>query len=165
MAVHLSIEQLPLRGRVLIGSRLIRRRVLGGPGLPDAEFALSALDRIDAAVRGQDSGPSPHPPPHPGVPPLFRALEACSAPVQQSAAETVSALVRQCICSVAEDPWVAPLQVAIITRSDIDQIGSACAELGVAEHDVLPEAVLLRLTPVHALTLCEPRPTPEEQAR
>lgn len=55
------------------------------------------------------------------------------------------------------DPRVNALQLRILLAGDIDQLRFACSEVGVGIYDALPEHVFLRLAPVHALSLAEPR--------
>ncbi len=163
MAIACTLDHLPMLARVLVGSRLVRRRVLGQPPGSSRDADLSTLDGIDTAIRAGHAGPPGTTGSHPGFRPLMQALAACRPETPDSG--EVTRLVREVIRFVCDDPWVSSLQVAILLSADIDQIRYACGELRLGERDPLTDSVFLRLAPVHALTLIEPRPTPEEQAR
>jgi hypothetical protein len=159
-----ELERLPVLARVLVGSRLVRRWVLGQSPDLDAGASLLTLDWIDGVVRDGCGEPN-----HTrfgvarGLCDLVDAVDA-GLPGGIGPAE-VSRFVRAAIRAVGDDPWVAPVQLAVLLAADIDQIGFACGELRLGEHDPLTQSVFQRLAPVHALTLTRPRPTPEEEAR
>lgn len=159
-----ELGRLPVLARVLVGSRLVRRWVMGQSPGPGREADLRTLDWIDAVVRDGRSGPSDTGlGVAPGLRELAGALDACR--VGGAGSGEVSRLVQAMIRAVRDDPWVAPIQVAILMAADIDQIGFACSDLRLNEHDPLTASVFQRLAPVHALTLTKPRLTPEEEAR
>lgn len=159
-----ELDRLPVLARVLVGSRLLRRWVMGRSPDLDGGSSLRTLDWVDGVVR--DGGLEMWEPPGgvaPGLCDLMGAVQAWGG--CEGGAERVSSLVRATIRAVRNDPWVSSIQVAILLAADIDQIGFACGELRLGEHDPLTQSVFQRLAPVHALTLTRPRPTPEEEAR
>lgn len=163
MELARTLDHMPMLARVLVASRLVRRRVLGKSPGPDREADLRTLDWIDTAIRHGHLGPRGTTEPRNGLHTLTQALAACRLEPPDSG--EVTRLVRDAIRLVCADPWVSSLQVAILASADIDQICFACGELRLGERDPLKDSVFLRLAPVHALTLIEPRPTPDEEAR
>lgn len=159
-----ELDRLPVLARVLVGSRLLRRWVMGRCPASDGGASLRTLDWVDGVVR--DGGPDAWEPcggGAPGLLDLMGAVDAWRGGAMDS--DRVSGLVDEAVGAVRDDPWVNPVQVAVLLAADIDQIGFACGELRLAEHDPLTRFVFQRLAPVHALTLTRPRPTPEEEAR
>lgn len=163
MTFECTLDHMPILARVLVASRLVRRRVLGQPPGPGRDAELRALDGIDTAIRDGHTGLRETNGLQSGIHTLTRALAVCRLEPLDSG--DVTRLVREAIRFVGDDPWVSSLQVAILLSADIDQIRYACGELRLGERDPLTDSVFLRLAPVHALTLIEPRPTPEEEAR
>jgi hypothetical protein len=91
---------------------------------------------------------------------LWSALDATRAadaaqdfPVDATVARSALNTVR----ALAADARIGALQLTILLTSDIDQLRFACDTANVARYAALPDDVFQRLTPVHALTLSEPR--------
>lgn len=137
---------------------------MGRSPSPDGAANLRTLDWIDAVARyGDAERPDGCSCVAPGLCELAAALDAWRA--GGAGSEDVSRHVQAAVRAVLDDPWVAPVQVAILMAADISQIGFACGELRLTEREPLTDFVFQRLAPVHALTLTKPRPTPEEEAR
>ena len=162
---------------------MVRRAALGMLALSRAEAIASACE-ILAASAGR-GGPTSEeedrvglllarldPQSSPGSDALVRALRfavqaarAAWADRDRGADEEVTEATWDAVRALGEDPRVTPLQLAILLDGDVDQLAFACAAAGVGRHDPLPDDVLHRLPPVHALTLCEPPRNPEDECR
>jgi hypothetical protein len=91
---------------------------------------------------------------------LWWALDATRAadaaqdfPIDATVAQSALNAIR----ALAADARVTALQLTVLLAGDIDQLRFACDTANVARYGALPDDVFQRLTPVHALTLSEPR--------
>lgn len=175
-----ALNVLPLFGQALVACRLARRAAMAMLASEARETALAACDWIELIIRNGGGWRKSHPALE-AFQALHRtgssraALEAIhwaldSAGAAEGASDfpvdgIVTSSAMRCIESVAGDPRVGSVQVAILLASDIDSIAFACKEAGVCTYDALGAGVFSRLAPCHALTLSEPRRCPEEDYR
>ncbi|MBX3365332.1 MAG: hypothetical protein KF866_11285 [Phycisphaeraceae bacterium] len=177
-----SLPRLPLWAQVLVAARILERAALAMA--PSGDVSTTLADAYQALQRcARDGG---------GVsreracfnraaalhtrPDVDQSLAACAASVIDAARaaeaaldfpidSTVTASVRRAIAAIGSDPRISQTQLVILVASDVDQIAFALSEISVGTYDGLTDHVFGRLAPVHALTLVEPRPTPESLAR
>lgn len=87
-------------------------------------------------------------------------------------APTVGRSAQTCLALLASDPQLNRLQITVLLSSDIDQIHFACGEINLrpsqslaATYAGLSDYIMQRLTPLHALTVERPTPSPESLCR
>ena len=119
------------------------------------EFARHCRERadVDAAIMGDVLRAA------------VDATQAAEAAPELAVDAAVSHAALRAIDGITEDPRVGTLQVRILLASDIDQLRFNCSTLSLGTCDALPEDLFQRLTPVHALTLMEPRSSAEAEYR
>lgn len=175
-----ELTALPLFGQSHVASRIARRAVLAMLAGEAQKTALAACDEIDGIIE-RGSGWYDK---HPGIAATAKlkrtreteaAIEAVrmandSAGAAQGANDfpvdaVVGASAQRAIDAVCDDRRISSMQVMILLASDIDSIAFACKEANVHTYDGLGRQVFSRLAPCHALTLTDPRRTPEEEAR
>ena len=172
-----ALGELPLWAQVLVAARMLQRAALAMQAeLPEALHAL--IERVvaamqdcareggqvhrrqalfDEAMAQRDAPVAAATAPLRGL--LWYAVDATRAadaaqdfPIDATVAQSTLAAVR----ALAADARVTPLQLLVLMAGDIDQLRYACDEARVDRYAALPQAVFLRLAPVHALTLCAP---------
>lgn len=180
------IDRLPLWAKVLLCERIVRRAAMAllAPASPDADAARVCLAGCDLAARcaaagtllpawrGElehlmELGQAEH------APATLAAtrwlLDAALGAEMESdfggAAGTVSRSVWSAVAALGRDPRLPQLQMLLLLGADADQLAFACTEAGVQTDGAMRPEVLGRIAPVHALTLVEVHPTPEDLAR
>jgi hypothetical protein len=79
---------------------------------------------------------------------------------------TVTRSAQTAVASLAADKRFSAMQLAILMASDLDLVRFATSEVRVGKYDGLTKNVLMRLTPLHPLTLADrPNRSPEDEAR
>jgi hypothetical protein len=179
-----KFDNLPLFAQVLIAVRMVRRAALALSGTLDSlqntileacgaieqcAFAGDGLDRaaalLDRAGRLRDGAPGTARFVCESVWWAIDAARAAQAANDFPVDATVTSSARKALGSLAEDPRVSRLQLAILVASDVDQVCFACGEARIGRYDGLTSYVRERLAPVSALTLTDPLPSPEDLAR
>lgn len=176
--------ELPLWAQVLIASRMVRRGALAMLEGAPASFGSLVFEVCDAIERCAERGEGVSR--ETSIPRGMKLREEATRDTQAianalwsaidatRAAEatqdfpvdaTVTASARRAVAALAGDRRVNPLQLHILMAADFDLVRFACEEIGVQKYNGVTAHVLGRLAPVHALTLSEPSPTPEEEAR
>ncbi len=160
-----ALPRLPLWAQVLLASRLLRRTALA----LDDHAVLALCDRVDASAwEGECRVTAPSAcvsPLRAAVMSLVDAAAGAEGAQSFPVDSCVTASVERCIDAVRTMRGANALQVAILVSADLDQIAFACKEVGIGTYDGLGAHVRGRLAPVHALTIVEPAPTPEEKSR
>ena len=166
---------LPMWAQVYIASRFVRRAAMAM--LPEGSTPLAAIlaacDAMDSCATTGKRARAVRNPTAPSLPPSLAqslrcaqdAMEAALAPNSSERSAEASSAARNAINAISADPRVGNLQLMILLAADIDQLRFACAEAGVRTHDALTDAVMQRMPPVHAITLHEPKRSPEDDAR
>lgn len=77
----------------------------------------------------------------------------------------VTADLARAVAELTQHPGVGSLQASLMLAVDAEQVAFACAQSRVQRYNGLGPDVLGRLTPVHALTLHQPRRPIEEEFR
>lgn len=173
-----ALGHLPLWAQVLVAARMLQRAAAA----MQAELPASLNDRIaavgsaiqdcardgggvhrqralfDAAMALRDTEAAARHAPLLGL--LWFAIDATRAadaaqdfPIDATVAHSTWQAMRELVA----DTRVVPLQLRVLIAGDIDALRSACDEARVDRYAALPAQVFLRLAPVHALTLTEPR--------
>lgn len=160
-----ALEKLPLWAQVLVASRLLRRAALA---LQDRS-ALAQCDYADASAWAGEcqvgTPPACTGPLHTAAEQLADATAAAQGAQSFPVDRCVTAGAQRCIDAICAVRGVNVVQAAILLGADLDQLNFACKEVGVGTYDGLGAHVRGRLAPVHALTIVEPAPTPEELCR
>ncbi len=186
-ALHVKevLTQLPLWAHVLVASRVVRRGAMAmlacdAALLAQALAVCEAIERCAAAGCGTRDAraafdaaaalpETPLPATAAAAAHALRwtvdAARAAESALDFPVDDTVTRSALAAMAALAQDPRVSSLQLAVLAAADLDQIRFACGEIRLGRYDGLTDHVLCRLAPVHPLTLTEPTPTPEEQAR
>lgn len=181
-----GLAALPLRAQVLAASRMVRRAALAmleeAPAA-SREAVVAACDALAASTRREGATREMEERLERAVAVLDAerslrtsalrqairlagdAARAASAAPADGADAGVTDAALDAVRALEEDGRVTPLQLRILLAADVDQLLFACAGAGVGRPDALPDDVLLRLAPVHAITLIEPRRSAEDDFR
>ncbi len=182
-----QFNTLPLTGQALIAMRMVRRGVMAIVPAGDGEYTLimRICDAIESCAKDgygvrrikslldegralRDVG-GPHGKEREflrhsvwwAIDAILAAEMAQDFPMD----ETVTQSALTSMKMLANDRRINRLQITIMFAGDFDLVRFACGESGVGRHEGIGSYVLERLPPVHALSLNEVRPTPEELAR
>lgn len=176
---------LPLWGQVLIAARMVRRGLLGM--LPEAtndfrdrvmslcglieRCAMSGAitkDEMATLLAGRELRAVAPARVSAVAQAMWWAIDACRAAEAAQdflADHTVTSSALHAIACLGEDQRVSRLQLTILVAADVDLIRFACDEVSIGRYDALTSSVLLRLAPVHGLTLVEVPKRAEQEAR
>lgn len=178
-----DLATLPLWGQALVASRMVRRAAKALPRDDSTRSAIeAACDAIDesarrgaltpAARQAAEGGGTGQAALSPGSESFREALRwALDAAAAAHDAQdfpidaTVTNSARSAIAAIAGDRRVAPLQLAILSGGDVDQVAFASGEARIGTYDALTDYVFERLAPVHGLTLSPVPVSAESQAR
>lgn len=182
-----QFNTLPLTGQALVAMRMVRRGVMAIVPDGDSERALimRVCDAIETCAKdGQgvrrnksllDEGMAlrdvagPHAQEREALRhAVWWAIDAIRAAEMAQDFPMDETVTRSALTSMkmlASDRRLNGLQLTVLFAGDFDLVRFACSESGVRRYDGVGSYVLQRLPPVHALSLNEVRPTPEELAR
>lgn len=170
------LPSLPVFGQ----TRLARRAALAMFDAIDLEIALQACDAVETISKGGEDASYDHLTANAivgirrtssneaALKALHHAVDAIKAAKASSLSletASVTSSVQKCLDAVYDDPRISRLQVAIIVRSDIDQIRFACEEVSIGKHAGLTGHVIGRIVPCHAIQIFDPCKSIEDEYR
>lgn len=163
-----SFAELPLWAQVLLASRMARRTVQWLPPGTLASTQKTLLEGCDGLDRCAEAGTivdeerralgrvksfQPNVYTYAAAMAVQYAVSSAESAVAAMdiapADELCSVSVGECLACAAKSSGLNPLQVVILARSDIDQLGFTCKEARIGRYNGLGRDMLLRLTPLH----------------